>query len=81
MDMSAAEVKRAAVADGLAQPASPIQSSPPSDPNGSEILVRCLRGFENRRPGRTAGLGHKERFAKPLIMHLRRVHARRSDAQ
>ena len=43
MDMSAAEVKRAAVADGLAQPASPIQSSPPAEPNGSEILVRCLQ--------------------------------------
>ncbi|HEY6135423.1 MAG TPA: acetolactate synthase 3 catalytic subunit [Rubrivivax sp.] len=35
MDMSAAEVKRAA----LAQP----QNSPPTDPNGSEILVRCLQ--------------------------------------
>jgi acetolactate synthase-1/2/3 large subunit len=38
MDMSAAEVKRAAPA----QPNSP--SSPPgADPNGSEILVRCLQ--------------------------------------
>jgi acetolactate synthase-1/2/3 large subunit len=35
MDMSAAEVKRAA----SAQP----QNSPPTDPNGSEILVRCLQ--------------------------------------
>ncbi len=35
MDMSAAEIKRAA----LAQP----QSSPPAEPNGSEILVRCLQ--------------------------------------
>ncbi|MDP3083171.1 MAG: acetolactate synthase 3 catalytic subunit [Rubrivivax sp.] len=35
MDMSAAEVKRAA----LAQP----QNPPPTDPNGSEILVRCLQ--------------------------------------
>ena len=43
MDMSAAEVKRAAVVDGLAQPASSSQTSPPSDPNGSEILVRCLQ--------------------------------------
>ena len=43
MDMSAAEVKRAAVADGLAQPASSSQTSPSSDPNGSEILVRCLQ--------------------------------------
>ena len=43
MDMSAAEVKRAAVADGLAPPASPLQSSPPAEPNGSEILVRCLQ--------------------------------------
>ena len=33
MDMSAAEVKRAATA----------QASPPTDPNGSEILVRCLQ--------------------------------------
>ncbi|EHR71821.1 acetolactate synthase, large subunit, biosynthetic type [Burkholderiales bacterium JOSHI_001] len=36
MDMSAAEVKRAA----SAQPNSP---SPQADPNGSEILVRCLQ--------------------------------------
>jgi len=35
MDMSAAEVKRAA----LAQPS----SSPSAEPNGSEILVRCLQ--------------------------------------
>ena len=34
MDMSAAEVKRAAAAPS---------SSPPADPNGSEILVRCLQ--------------------------------------
>ncbi|HMM86857.1 acetolactate synthase 3 catalytic subunit [Azohydromonas sp.] len=39
MDMSAAEVKRASVADAKAQP----QNSPPADPNGSEILVRCLQ--------------------------------------
>ncbi|MFP5398982.1 MAG: acetolactate synthase 3 catalytic subunit [Gammaproteobacteria bacterium] len=39
MDMSAAEVKRASVADAQAQP----QNSPPADPNGSEILVRCLQ--------------------------------------
>ena len=40
MDMSAAEVKRAA----SAQP----QNTPASDPNGSEILVRCLQA-ENVR--------------------------------
>ena len=40
MDMSAAEVKRAA----MAQPSSSSSSSAPStDPNGSEILVRCLQ--------------------------------------
>ncbi len=39
MDMSAAEVKRACVLDAKAQP----QNSPPGDPNGSEILVRCLQ--------------------------------------
>jgi len=43
MDMSAAEVKRAAVADGLAQPASPPPPAHPAEPNGSEILVRCLQ--------------------------------------
>ncbi len=37
MDMSAAEVKRAA----LAQPSS--SSSSPAEPNGSEIMVRCLQ--------------------------------------
>ncbi|HSM23098.1 MAG TPA: acetolactate synthase 3 catalytic subunit [Rubrivivax sp.] len=37
MEMSAAEVKRAA----QAQPSSP--SSPSDEPNGSEILVRCLQ--------------------------------------
>jgi acetolactate synthase I/II/III large subunit len=41
MDMSAAEVKRAATVDGRAQPSSP--PSTPSEPNGSEILVRCLQ--------------------------------------
>ena len=39
MDMSAAEVKRASVADAQAQP----QNASPADPNGSEILVRCLQ--------------------------------------
>ncbi|MDE2370555.1 MAG: acetolactate synthase 3 catalytic subunit [Burkholderiales bacterium] len=39
MDLSAAEVKRAA----SAQPASPPPSSHAADPNGSEILVRCLQ--------------------------------------
>ena len=47
MDMSAAEVKRAAVvANGLAQPASPTHPLPnphPAELNGSEILVRCLQ--------------------------------------
>jgi len=42
MDMSAAEVKRAAaVVDGKAQPSSPSQNA--AEPNGSEILVRCLQ--------------------------------------
>jgi acetolactate synthase I/II/III large subunit len=41
MDMSAAEVKRAASAEGRAQPSSPSQTT--ADPNGSEILVRCLQ--------------------------------------
>jgi acetolactate synthase-1/2/3 large subunit len=36
MDMSAAEVKRAAIASSSASPTA-------SDPNGSEILVRCLQ--------------------------------------
>ena len=36
MDMSAAEVKRAATAQAQA-------SNPSADPNGSEILVRCLQ--------------------------------------
>ena len=39
MDMSAAEVKRAA----MAQPSSSSSSTPATDPNGSEILVRCLQ--------------------------------------
>lgn len=38
MDMSAAEVKRAASAQPLSSP-----SSPAAEPNGSEILVRCLQ--------------------------------------
>ena len=42
MDMSAAEVKRAASASGPAQPLSQTQSSD-AEPNGSEILVRCLQ--------------------------------------
>jgi len=41
MDMSAAEVKRAAVVDRSAPSASPSQAT--ADPNGSEILVRCLQ--------------------------------------
>ena len=42
MDMSAADIKRAAPHDGRPQP----QTPPPSatrDPNGSQILVRCLQ--------------------------------------
>ncbi len=39
MDMSAAEVKRAA----MAQPSSSSSSTSSTDPNGSEILVRCLQ--------------------------------------
>ncbi|MDP3223549.1 MAG: thiamine pyrophosphate-binding protein, partial [Rubrivivax sp.] len=41
MDMSAAEVKRAAVVDGKVQPSSPPAQA--AEPNGSEILVRCLQ--------------------------------------
>ena len=41
MDLSAAEVKRAAALEGRAQPSSP--HSPAAEPNGSEILVRCLQ--------------------------------------
>ncbi|QPF74953.1 acetolactate synthase 3 catalytic subunit [Roseateles sp. DAIF2] len=40
MDMSSAEVKRAAALESRAQPQF---SSPPSELNGSEILVRCLQ--------------------------------------
>ena len=40
MDMSAADIKRAATVDGRAQPQI---NSPSSEPNGSEILVRCLQ--------------------------------------
>ncbi|MDM4767435.1 acetolactate synthase 3 catalytic subunit [Pelomonas sp. SE-A7] len=40
MDMSAADVKRASAMESRAQP----QTNPPSsEPNGSEILVRCLQ--------------------------------------
>ena len=41
MDMSAAEVKRAPALAGQAQPSSP--DSQATDPNGSDILVRCLQ--------------------------------------
>jgi len=41
MEVSAAEVKRAAVLDGKAQSASSLPHA--ADPNGSEILVRCLQ--------------------------------------
>jgi acetolactate synthase-1/2/3 large subunit len=40
MDMSAAEVKRASLADAKAHPQ---HQAPPSELNGSEILVRCLQ--------------------------------------
>ncbi len=39
MDMSAADIKRAVIVDGKAQP-HPTQAT---EPNGSEILVRCLQ--------------------------------------
>ncbi len=39
MDMSAAELKRAQVADGRAQ----LPTDPAAEINGSEILVRCLQ--------------------------------------
>ena len=42
MDMSSAEVKRAPSSENRAQPNSP-QFPLSSDPNGSEILVRCLQ--------------------------------------
>ncbi len=40
MDMSAADAKRAPATDGRAQPHT---NSPSAEPNGSEILVRCLQ--------------------------------------
>jgi acetolactate synthase-1/2/3 large subunit len=42
MDMSAAEVKRAAVIDARTS-SSPSPTPSAADPNGSEILVRCLQ--------------------------------------
>ena len=45
MEMSAADVKRAATMDGRA-PASSSPSAPAAEPNGSEILVRCLQAEE-----------------------------------
>ncbi len=42
MEMNAAEVKRAATLDGRTQPATSTPPHPP-EPNGSEILVRCLQ--------------------------------------
>ncbi len=41
MEMSAADVKRAATVDGRAPASSPPSQAP--EPNGSEILVRCLQ--------------------------------------
>jgi acetolactate synthase I/II/III large subunit len=43
MDMSAADVKRAATVDGRAAAPHPYSSPDSVDPNGSEILVRCLQ--------------------------------------
>ena len=40
MDMSDAEVKRAALAPSAANA---VAATPPADPNGAEILVRCLQ--------------------------------------
>jgi acetolactate synthase-1/2/3 large subunit len=48
MDLSAAEVKRAASSEVRAQPSSPSASTAPAQINGSEILVRCLQA-ENVR--------------------------------
>ena len=42
MDISAAEVKRAALAHAASNP-HPNSASTAADPNGSEILVRCLQ--------------------------------------
>ncbi|MFM7973142.1 MAG: thiamine pyrophosphate-binding protein, partial [Betaproteobacteria bacterium] len=42
MDISPADVKRAATLDGRAG-SNQSQNNPPADPNGSEILVRCLQ--------------------------------------
>ena len=42
MDISTADVRRAAAVEGRAA-SSPDNSLPPADPNGSEILVRCLQ--------------------------------------
>ena len=41
MDMSAADIKRAAPQDGRAAPQTPPSAT--RDPNGSQILVRCLQ--------------------------------------
>ena len=43
MDISAAELKLAATAQLSATPPHPSASKTPADPNGSEILVRCLQ--------------------------------------
>ncbi|MBK9134638.1 MAG: acetolactate synthase 3 catalytic subunit [Betaproteobacteria bacterium] len=43
MDLSAAEVKRAAAPERSAPSSSPSPSQAAADPNGSEILVRCLQ--------------------------------------
>ena len=43
MDMSAAEVRRAATLDGRAAAASSTPHATAPEPNGSEILVRCLQ--------------------------------------
>src|SRR4051812_40496639 len=43
MDMSAADVKRHASPTPQNSPSSPPGASPAREPNGSEILVRCLQ--------------------------------------
>jgi acetolactate synthase-1/2/3 large subunit len=43
MEISPAELKRAATAQFAASPSPASASHPPTDPNGSEIIVRCLQ--------------------------------------
>ncbi|MFO1272407.1 MAG: biosynthetic-type acetolactate synthase large subunit, partial [Rubrivivax sp.] len=68
MDMSAAEVKRAA----SAQPSSP--HAPAADPNGSEILVRCLQAegvkFVWGYPGGAVLYIYDALYKQEAIQHL-----------